>query len=86
MKAQKKPIIRNPKPATLNPPVQKEEEAGDPMLEAAHIIDRNFRKSMVRFTGPIDIPAFSRAYFDALVHLAWSPGTRFRMMLENVQF
>lgn len=86
MKAQKKPIIRNPKPAPQNPSVPEapESEKKDMILDAAHIIDRNFRNSMVRFTGPIDVPAFSRAYFDAMVHLAWSPGTRFRMMLESM--
>lgn len=84
MKAQKKPVIRNPEPATLSPAIQEEELVEDPILRAAHLIDQNFRKRMVRFTGPIDIPAFSRAYFDAMAHLAWSPGTRFRMMLENV--
>ncbi|MCW7753965.1 alpha/beta fold hydrolase [Desulfobotulus sp. H1] len=87
MKAQKKPIIRNPKPAKENPAVENmEKPTQDSVLEAAHIIDRNFRKAMVPLTGPIDIPAFSRAYFDAMIHLAWSPGTRFRLFLEQMHF
>ncbi|WP_179953193.1 PHA/PHB synthase family protein [Desulfobotulus mexicanus] len=87
MKAQKKPIIRKTEPAKEIPVVQENESAEEnSILEAAHIIDRNFRKDMVRFTGPMDVPAFSRAYFDAIVHLAWSPGTQFRMMLERMEF
>lgn len=91
MQAQKKPKKRIPKPGnpSLSPPPPPGDDVDhhslDPVLDAARQIDRNFRRTMVQFTGPVDFPAFSRAFFDSLIHIAWSPGTQLDRRLEESQ-
>jgi polyhydroxyalkanoate synthase len=54
----------------------------DELKESALHMDRLFRKKMAEIIGPVDIPAFARSFYDGLVHLAWSPGTRFNKYLD----
>lgn len=88
MANQKKPIIRKTEPAAQAPGKvePKEEVVVDPTLQAAHVIDRNFRRSMAKVTGAVDYPAFMHSFLDAIVHLMWSPGTQFRHWLDCMTF
>ena len=86
MKPQKKPIKRLPNPVPPAAPSRNQTPTPQPdaALEAARHIDRSFRTSLVQFTGPVDFPAFSRAFFDGLMHVAWSPGTQMKLASEQL--
>ncbi|PID78147.1 MAG: poly-beta-hydroxybutyrate polymerase [Deltaproteobacteria bacterium] len=62
-----------------------EERPKDEMKEAAYRINRTFRKKVAEITGPVDIPAFARSFYDGMIHLAWSPGTLLQKYLDSME-
>lgn len=81
MKQAKKPIKRQPDQSHLSkkketiPTHEDDAELKDQAVEAANHFNRVFRKELAKRLGPVDIPAFSRSFFDGFIHLLWSPGT-----------
>ena len=85
----KKPIKRQPNAKTditQKPEIYGEETLKpDEAYEAAAHLDRVFRKKMAEIMGPVDMPAFERSFYDGMIHLAWSPGTRIKKIYDLIK-